>query len=188
LAEPFPTDRDRAPGSDHPWTICISDRRRQRERLFAFKKGVSFSIPESSKPGIYKRVREIVAAKYLTTALVGVVVLAVVVNMVELLCTAGLPALYTQVLTMHERPAWKNYGYLGLYILAYMLDDTILLTIVVVTLSHRKLQEREGRWLKHIHSRIDFAFFHSSPQGMGDDESQPGLQNRASFHGIFLRL
>ena len=116
--------------------------------FFAFKKGVSFSIPESSKPGIYKRVREIVAAKYLTTALVGVVVLAVVVNMVELLCTAGLPALYTQVLTMHELPAWKNYGYLGLYILAYMLDDTILLTIVVVTLSHRKLQEREGRWLK----------------------------------------
>ena len=116
--------------------------------FFAFKKGFSLSIPESSKPGIYKRVREIVAAKYMTTALVGVVVLAVIVNMVELLCTAGLPAVYTQVLTMHEFPAWKNYGYLGLYIIAYMLDDAILLTIVVVTLSHRRLQEKEGRWLK----------------------------------------
>ena len=116
--------------------------------FFAFKKGFSLSIPEASKPGIYKRVREIVAAKYLTTALVGVVVLAVIVNMVELLCTAGLPAVYTQVLTMNDLPVWKNYGYLGLYIFAYMLDDTILLTIVVVTLSHRRLQEREGRWLK----------------------------------------
>ncbi len=116
--------------------------------FFAFKKGISFSIPESSKPGIYRRVREIVAAKYLTTALVGVVTLAVVVNMVELLCTAGLPALYTQVLTMHELPAWKNYGYLGLYTIAYMFDDTVLLTIVVITLSNRRLQEREGRWLK----------------------------------------
>ncbi len=118
--------------------------------FFAFKRGITLSIPESSKPGLYRRVREIVTAKYLTTALASVVALAVVVNMVELLCTAGLPALYTQILTMQELPAWKNYLYLALYIVAYMLDDTILLTVVLVTLSHRKLQEREGRWLKLI--------------------------------------
>ena len=118
--------------------------------FFAFKKGISLSIPESSKPGIYARVRHIVTTEYLTVALMGAVVLAVLVNVVELLCTAGLPALYTQILTMHELPAWKNYLYLALYISAYMLDDTILLVIVVVTLSHRRLQEREGRWLKLI--------------------------------------
>jgi len=116
--------------------------------FFAFKKGLSLSIPESQKPGLYRRVREIVNAKYLTAALAGAVALAVVVNMIELLCTAGLPALYTQVLTMQEFPAWKNYAYLGLYILAYMLDDTVLVAAVVMTLSHRRLQEREGRWLK----------------------------------------
>ena len=118
--------------------------------FFAFKKGVSLSIPESSKPGLYRRVREIVTAKYLTVALTGVVALAVVVNMVELLCTAGLPAVYTQILTLQDLPVWKNYSYLALYISAYMLDDAMLLTIVVATLSHRKLQEREGRWLKLI--------------------------------------
>ncbi len=125
--------------------------------FFAFKKGVSLSIPESSKPGIYRRVREIVAAKYLPAALAGVIVLAVIVNMVELLCTAGLPALYTQILTMQEFPAWKNYAYLGLYITAYMLDDTCLLAIVVATLSHRKLQEREGRWLKLLSGLVILA-------------------------------
>ena len=83
-------------------------------------------------------------------------VLAVVVNMVELLCTAGLPALYTQILTMQDLPAWKNYAYLALYIVAYMLDDSILLAIVVVTLSHRKLQEKEGRWLKLISGLVIF--------------------------------
>ena len=118
--------------------------------FFAFKKGISLSIPESKKPGLYRRVRNIVEAKYLTVAIGGAIALAVVVNMVELLCTAGLPALYTQILTLQEFPAWKNYLYLGIYILAYMLDDTVLVTIVVATLSHRKLQEREGRWLKLI--------------------------------------
>ena len=72
------------------------------------------------------------------------------VNIVELLCTAGLPALYTEILSLHNLPAWQNYAYLALYNLCYMLDDTLLLVIVVVTLSHRKLQEREGRWLKLI--------------------------------------
>lgn len=118
--------------------------------FFFFKKGLTLSIPESSKPGIYRRVREIVAAKYLTAALASVIALAVIVNMVELLCTAGLPALYTQILTMQDLPNWKNYGYLGLYIAAYMLDDALLLGVVVATLSHRKLQEREGQWLKLV--------------------------------------
>jgi hypothetical protein len=125
--------------------------------FFAFKKGVSLSIPESSKPGLYRRVREIVSAQYLTAALAGVIVLAVIVNMIELLCTAGLPALYTQILTMQDLPWWKNYAYLALYISAYMLDDSVLLTIVVVTLSHHKLQEREGRWLKLVSGLVILA-------------------------------
>lgn len=116
----------------------------------AFKQGISFSIPESSKPGLYRRVRKIVSSKYLTAAIAGAVVLAVVVNFIELLCTAGLPALYTQILTIQDLPAWQNYAYLSLYIAAYMLDDTLLLAVIVATLSHRKLQEREGRWLKLV--------------------------------------
>ncbi len=123
----------------------------------AFKKGISLSIPESSKPGLYRRVREIVNAKYLTAAITGAIILAVVVNMIELLCTAGLPALYTQILAMQQLPPWEDYLYLGLYISAYMLDDTLLLAVVVLTLSHRKLQEREGRWLKLLSGLVIFA-------------------------------
>jgi uncharacterized membrane protein HdeD (DUF308 family) len=44
----------------------------------------------------------------------------------------------------------EYYGYLALYNLAYVADDAVMVTIAVLTLSHRKLQEREGRWLKLI--------------------------------------
>ena len=70
------------------------------------------------------------------------------VNVVELLCTAGLPAVYTQILASHELGRWGYYGNLALYIAAYVLDDSIVLGVAVVTLSHRRLQERAGRWLK----------------------------------------
>jgi len=118
--------------------------------FFALGKGVSLSIPESAKPGIYARVRAIVRAESLVAAIVGAVVLAVMVNLIELLCTAGLPALYTQVLVQHCVSPAGRYGYLFLYILAYMLDDSIMVGLAVVTLGRRKLQERTGRWLKLV--------------------------------------
>lgn len=118
--------------------------------FFAFGQGVSLSIPESVKPGIYTRVRRILQAESLIGALASVMVLAVLVNTIELLCTAGLPAVYTQILTLHHLPWWAYYGYLGLYNIAYIFDDSLMLTIAIVTLGRRKLQEKEGRWLKLI--------------------------------------
>ncbi|MDH4079647.1 MAG: glutaredoxin family protein [Nitrospira sp.] len=116
--------------------------------FFALHQGLSLSIPESAKPGLYARIRRILQADNLAGALVSVIVLAGLVNTIELLCTAGFPAVYTQILTMQQLPTWNYYGYLGLYNLAYILDDGLMVTIAVVTLSRRKLQERAGRWLK----------------------------------------
>ncbi len=116
----------------------------------AFHRGPSLSIPEAAKPGIYARIRRIVTAESLPAAVAGAFVLAVLVNMVELLCTAGLPALYTSILTQRDYTAAVRYGYLGLYILAYMFDDALMVTLVVASLSRMRLQETGGRWLKLI--------------------------------------
>lgn len=118
--------------------------------FFALHRGISLSIPESAKPGLYARIRRILQADNLAGALTGIVILAGLVNLIELLCTAGFPALYTQILTLQQLPTWEYYGYLGLYNLAYIFDDSLMVTIAVVTLSRRKLQERAGRWLKLI--------------------------------------
>jgi len=125
--------------------------------FFAFKKGLSFSIPESAKPGIYARVNRILRAENMTGALATVVGLAVMVNAVELLCTAGLPAVYTNVLAAHDLSGWQYYAYIGLYQLFYMFDDAVMLTIGIVTLSRTKLQERAGRWLKLLSGAVMMA-------------------------------
>lgn len=58
--------------------------------------------------------------------------------------------MYTHILTLQQLPWWAYYGYLGLYNVAYMLDDSLMLVIAVVTLSRSKLQEAGGRWLKLV--------------------------------------
>lgn len=118
--------------------------------FFAFKQGVSLTIPESAKPGIYARVRGILRARTLGASLVGVATLAVLVNFVELLCTAGLPAIYTAVLTRERLPWWGHYSYLALYNVAYVFDDAVMVALAVLTLSRHKLTERAGRWLKLV--------------------------------------
>jgi hypothetical protein len=111
-------------------------------------RGPSLAIPESAKPGIYARVRGIVRAEDLPTALAATAGLAVVVNLIELACTAGLPAIYTQILIGQHLSAPTYYAYLLLYVAAYTLDDAAMLTLAVATLSRRKLQEGAGRILQ----------------------------------------
>lgn len=116
--------------------------------------GPSLHIPEAAKPGIYRRVRAIVQAERTLAAVAAAAVLALLVNVVELACTAGLPAVYTQVLAAHELSPWRYYGYLALYVAAYMLDDAVMVAIAIVTLSRTKLQERGGRALKLVSALV----------------------------------
>lgn len=122
--------------------------------FWAFRRGISLGIPDSVKPGLYERIRRVLQAENLTAALVGTALFAVLVQAVELLCTAGLPALYTRILTLRQLDWSVYYGYLALYNVAYMLDDIVVLAIGVITLSHYRLQEREGRRLKLISGMV----------------------------------
>lgn len=118
--------------------------------FFTHRRDYTLSIPESAKPGLYARMRKLLRDNRLLTSLVGVAALAVLVNFIELLCTAGIPAIYTAVLSQHELSKPAYYGYLGLYILAYIADDALMVTLAVIALGSRKLSQATGRWLKFI--------------------------------------
>jgi len=122
----------------------------------AFGEGISLSIRDSVKPTLYRRTRNVLHAQSLWAALIAVTIVAVMVNMVELLCTAGLPALYTQVLTLSPMPVSQYYAYLVLYNLAYIFDDALMVAIAVFTMNKFKLQEKQGRWLKLISGLVIF--------------------------------
>lgn len=125
--------------------------------FFAFRRGVSLSIPESAKPGIYARARGILSTESLPASLTAVAGLAVMVNFVELLCTAGLPAIYTAVLTQQGLSPLAHYAYLGLYILAYVADDALMVGTAVLALGSGKLGERGGRVLKLVSGLVMLA-------------------------------
>jgi hypothetical protein len=115
---------------------------------FWFQRGVTLSIPEQAKPRLYDRMRGIVQASRLPVLAVGTVMLAVVANSYELLCTAGFPMVYTRILTLKALPTTDYYLYLALYNAVYVIPLLAIVLAFVFTLGARRLKEAEGRLLK----------------------------------------
>ncbi len=88
------------------------------------------------------RLRELASSRRFFAALGGIVALAVAVNLIEILCSAGLPVVYTQLLAMSALPMWQYYAYLGLYVLTFMLDDLLVFVTAMVTLQVTGLTTR----------------------------------------------
>jgi len=115
---------------------------------FAFKQGVSLSIPKSRLPKIYQRGRAVLSAGSLPAMLGATVVLGTAANFYELLCTAGFPMVYTRVLTLHGLSGSAHYLYLALYNLIYVIPLLVIVLVVTFATGRRQLSEREGRLLK----------------------------------------
>jgi hypothetical protein len=82
----------------------------------------------------------------LAAALAGIVLLAFAVNLVEFMCSAGIPAVFAQVLALSDLAPWEYAAYLGLYVGVFMLDDLVVLVAALKTLEVTGLTGRYARW------------------------------------------
>ncbi len=117
---------------------------------FWFKAGPSLSIPDAAKPGLFRRMREVVASGSMGPMLASTVLLAIVANSYELLCTAGFPMVYTRALTLATLEPWQYYAWLAAYNVIYVLPLLAIVTVFTRTMGARKLSESEGRLLKLV--------------------------------------
>ena len=104
------------------------------KEYFINKAGVCKVTGSSKRQRIFEKLKAITQKKQLWLALGGIVVLAFAVNLVELICSAGLPAVYTQILALTPMAKWQYYAYLLLYIFIFMLDDLLVFFIAMTTL------------------------------------------------------
>jgi hypothetical protein len=104
---------------------------------------------EQQKERLLERMRDAIGQKSFLVSLAGIAIVAVMINAVELVCSAGLPAIYTQLLTMHTMSPALYYGYILLYVLFFMLDDIIVFGAAMVTLRLTGLSARYTR-MSHL--------------------------------------
>jgi len=94
----------------------------------------------------FARLKEVAQNKNFLLALGGIIVIAFAVNLVELVCSAGLPAIYTNILSLSNLATWQYYAYLLLYIFFFMLDDLLVFIIAMATMHVMGLSSKYSRY------------------------------------------
>jgi hypothetical protein len=114
------------------------------------------STKTEDRKKVFEKLKILTHEKHFLIALIGIILLAIAVNLVELICSAGLPAVYTQILTLSELPTWQYYGYLLLYIFVFMLDDLIVFFVAMITLKMTGIADKYSR-ISHLIGGIAMA-------------------------------
>lgn len=107
--------------------------------VYSVKKGLDSTsgcsvTGEEKRVKILNKMKEVVHQKSFWLSMFGITILAFSVNLVELICSAGLPAVYTQVLAINNLAVWQYYAYIALYVFIFMLDDLIVFILAMKTL------------------------------------------------------
>jgi thiol-disulfide isomerase/thioredoxin len=118
---------------------------------FWYKEGISFTIADDKKSGIFKKMRAVMDASQSFTGLIGATIaLAVGVSIVEFSCTAGFPVIWTNILTAQKISGISFVLLLVIYMVIYQLDEMIIFFSSVATLKASRIEEKHGRVLKLI--------------------------------------
>ena len=91
-------------------------------------------VDDKKRKKIFKKIRKFTSEKSLILALIGVIGLAISVNLVELACSAGLPLVFTELLVLNKANSFMRFTYTLLYILFFLLDDLVVFFIAMFTM------------------------------------------------------
>jgi len=98
-----------------------------------FSKGECKATNQTQRQKIIQKIKDTLNQKKLLLSLIGIVSLAISVNLVEIVCSAGLPAVYTNLLSTIKLSTFEYYIYLLLYVLIFMLDDLLIFFLAIKT-------------------------------------------------------
>jgi len=104
---------------------------------------------DTKRQKFIEKMRMITQKSSLFLSVIGIMFLAVAVNMIELVCSAGLPAVYTKILSMSSLQPWQYYMYLFMYMLIFMADDLVIFITAMVTMKAVGIQSKYSR-ISHL--------------------------------------
>ena len=91
-------------------------------------------VDDKKRKKMFSRIRKFTSEKSLILALIGVIGLAISVNVVELACSAGLPIVFTEILAINKVSVFMSFIYTLVYILFFMIDDLVIFFIAMFTM------------------------------------------------------
>ena len=111
---------------------------------------------QKQRESIMDKVKKTLVKKSFILSILGIMALAVSVNLIEVVCSAGLPAVYTNLLAGIHLNHLQYYSYLSLYVLIFILDDLFVFFIAVKTFEVTGITQKYTKWSALIGGAIIF--------------------------------
>ena len=92
-------------------------------------------VDEKKRKKIFSKIKKFTSEKNFLLALIGVIGLAISVNLVELTCSAGLPSVFSGLLIMNNVSGTDKILYTFIYIFFFLIDDLIVFFIAMITMN-----------------------------------------------------
>ncbi|MDD5172224.1 MAG: thioredoxin family protein [Candidatus ainarchaeum sp.] len=109
-------------------------------------------VDAEGKKKLTASMRELIAAPLTWAVLIGIIALAFTINSIEFVCSAAIPAVFTQVLALSDLPAWEYYAYIALYDFFFMLDDMLIFASAIFV--YGSVGDKYARYCKIIGGAI----------------------------------
>lgn len=120
------------------------------KKFIKSKAGVCEVTNVESRQKVLEKLKNITLNSKLLPAMIGIILLAFVVNLIELACSAGFPAIYTSILASQDISGLGYYFYILLYVIIFMLDDMIIFAIAMITLRLTGVDAKYSRYASLI--------------------------------------
>lgn len=103
-------------------------------------------VDNSKRKKIISKIKKYTSEKSFILAILGVMLLAISVNAIELACSAGLPVLFTNVLALNDVNFIEKCIYIFIYIFFFLIDDIIVFFVAMFTLNIKALSTKYTKY------------------------------------------
>lgn len=110
-------------------------------------------VDKKNRKEIMNRIMNILKEKSFLLAIGGIILLAASVNIIELMCSIGLPLLFTQILAMNNLSTGSYALYMFIYIFFFLIDDIIVFIIAMTTLKVTGISTKYNKY-SHLFAGI----------------------------------
>ena len=97
---------------------------------------------------IIDKIKKVLNEKNFILSITGIMLLAISINIVELACSAGLPTIFIEILSLNNLNSFEYILYMSLYIIMFMIDDIIIFIMAMTTL---KVTGISNKYTKYSH-------------------------------------
>lgn len=111
-------------------------------------------VNDNKRKKIITRMKQIMNSKSFLLSLIGIIILATSVNLVELACSLGFPVIFTELLAINDIHGLMKLIYLLIYIVFYMIDDMVVFAVSMITLEATGITNKYNKLCTLISSII----------------------------------